>query len=59
MVVHEDGYKYIQYDMVEFEEQLLDLNLDPYETRHYTDSKEHQKILSLLQQEFEKVWFPD
>jgi choline-sulfatase len=59
MVVHQDGYKYIQYDVDEIEEQLLDLNLDPFETRHYTESKKHQKIFKQLKQEFVKVWFPE
>jgi len=59
MVVHEDGYKYIEYDLEENEVQLLDLNLDPYETRHFTDSKEHQNILKQLEKEFEKIWFSE
>ena len=59
MVVHEDGYKYIEYDLEEHEVQLLDLNLDPYETTHFTDSKQHQPILKELEKEFEKVWFTE
>jgi choline-sulfatase len=57
MVVHEDGYKYIEYDLEEHEVQLLDLNLDPYETTHFTVSKKHQPILKELAEDF-KVWFP-
>lgn len=59
MVLHEDGYKYIEYDLEEHEVQLLDLNLDPYETTHFTDSKTHQSILKQLEKEFEKVWFTE
>jgi len=58
MVVHEDGYKFIRYDLAETEEQLLDLNLDPYETKHFTDSSEHQKILKKLKKELDGFWFP-
>lgn len=58
MVVHENGYKYIEYDLEEHEIQLLDLNLDPYETTHFTDSKEHQKVLKELEKDF-KAWFPN
>ncbi len=58
MVVSRDGYKYIQYDLAGFEEQLLDLNLDPYETTHFTDDEDHQPILKELRNVFEKEWFP-
>lgn len=59
MIVSEDGYKYIQYDMVGIEEQLLDLNLDPYETTHFTDSPDHQQKLNQLREIFITEWFPD
>lgn len=58
MVVHQDGYKYIKYDYVETEIQLLDLNEDPYETRHFTNSDKHQEILKILTTSFESEWFP-
>jgi len=58
MVVHQDGYKYIQYDMVGFEEQLLDLNADPYETGHFTNDPAYEDILVRLRQVFESEWFP-
>jgi len=36
MVVDQDRVKYIRYDAAGFEEQLLDLRRDPYETTHFT-----------------------
>lgn len=57
MVINEDGYKYIRYFGDKSEEQLLDLNLDPYETKHFTDSEEHSKILSSLRDDFDTNWF--
>jgi len=57
MVVSAEGYKYIQYDLKGFEEQLLDLNRDPYETRHYTHSKKHRSTLRKLRKAFKEEWF--
>jgi len=57
MVVHEDGYKFIRYFGEENEEQLLDLNLDPHETKHFTERADHAEILSSLRSDFETVWF--
>ncbi|MRI00845.1 sulfatase-like hydrolase/transferase [Kriegella sp. EG-1] len=57
MVVHEDGYKFIRYFGEDEEEQLLDLNLDPFETKHFTASDDHKKILANLRTDFETVWF--
>jgi arylsulfatase A-like enzyme len=59
MVVSEDGYKYIEYDLAGHEVQLLDLNEDPYETKHFTDSPAHQEILKQLRGNFKTVWFPN
>lgn len=59
MVVDEEGYKYIRYDAVGKEERLLDLNQDPYETRHYTASKIHSEVLTKLRKSFDEEWFPD
>lgn len=59
MVVSEDGYKYIQYDLAGLEEQLLDLNLDPWETTHFTDSLSHQEKLKELREIFQTKWFPE
>mgnify|MGYP000527351685 CR=1 FL=1 len=57
MVVHEDGYKFIRYFGEENEEQLLDLNRDPYETKHFTNSPDHAEILAELRTNFETYWF--
>jgi len=58
MVVSDDGFKYIRYDFDGVEEQLLDLNKDPYETTHFTDSPEHNGKLRDLRRAFEGEWFP-
>ena len=58
MVVSEDGFKYIEYDLAGMEKQLLDLNLDPHETKHFTDSPAHQKKIEQLHENFKTVWFP-
>lgn len=57
MVINEEGYKYVRYFGEESEEQLLDLNLDPYETKHYTNSAEHAEILVNLRNDFDTIWF--
>ena len=58
MVVHENGCKYIKYDMAGEEEQLLDLTADPYEKRHFTGEPEYAAKLSELRGAFESEWFP-
>ena len=58
MVVDEDGYKYLRYDAVGTEERLMDLNEDPYETRHFTKNKTHAEQLSRLRKSFDEEWFP-
>jgi len=57
MVINEARYKYIRYFGDKGEEQLLDLNQDPYETKHFTNSSEHSEILSSLRDDFDTVWF--
>ena len=57
MIVDEDKRKYIKYDIVGIEEQLLDLKVDPYETMHFTDWTEYSDKLSDLRNHF-KTWFP-
>jgi choline-sulfatase len=59
MVVSEEGYKYIRYDAVGMEEQLLDLNTDPYETTHFTNDKALVEVRSGLRKSFEELWFPN
>ncbi len=59
MVVSEDAYKYLRYDAAGSEERLMDLNKDPYETKHFTNNKTHSEVLSRLRKSFEEEWFPD
>ena len=58
MVIHEDGLKYIRYDAVGIEEQLLDLKTDPKETTHFTKVSAYKKRLHLLRDDFDSNWFP-
>ena len=58
MVVSEDGYKYIRYDFDGVEEQLLDLNKDPREKTHFTNSEEHKGRLDDIRKAFQDEWFP-
>lgn len=58
MVIDADKYKYVEYDIYEdIEEQLFDLNLDPYETKHFTDDPKYASKLTELRKEFGE-WFP-
>lgn len=57
--VSEKGYKYIRYDAVGIEEQLMDLNNDPYETRHFTSDKAYSEVLSGLRESYKELWFPN
>ncbi|MCY1723475.1 sulfatase-like hydrolase/transferase [Prolixibacteraceae bacterium Z1-6] len=59
MVVNEDGYKYVRYDAVGMEERLMDLNIDPFETTHFTNDESHSDVLSKLRKSFEEEWFPN
>ena len=59
MVVDDEGFKYIRYDKVGIEEQLLNLNEDPYETTHFTNDKAYSEVLSGLRESFEELWFPN
>jgi arylsulfatase A-like enzyme len=58
MVVDKDKFKYIKYDVVGIEEQLLDLNQDPYETTHFTNNPKYQQKLAEMRSIFESEWFP-
>jgi len=55
-----DREKYVRYDMIKdrVQEQLLDLKLDPGETRHFTDDPKHASTLKRLRREFDTRWFP-
>jgi choline-sulfatase len=59
MVVSKDGLKYMKYDVAGIEEQLLDLNSDPYETTHFTDDPKCALKLARLRRSFETEWFPE
>ena len=59
MVVSEEGYKYVKYDAVGIEEQLMDLNKDPYETMHFTNDRAYSEVLSGLRKSYEEEWFPN
>jgi len=58
MVVDEKKHKYIKYDVVGIEEQLLDLKSDPYETRHFTNHPNYSDILADLRNQYAE-WFPE
>jgi arylsulfatase A-like enzyme len=57
MVVDNEGFKYIRYDAAGFEEQLLDLNADPFETRHFTSDPAYAVKLEELRKSYENEWF--
>ncbi len=58
MVVSEDKLKYIRYDAEGIEEQLLDLNKDPFETQHFTNDPEYAARFAELKKAFDNEWFP-
>lgn len=58
MVVDAEGFKYIRYDVAGIEENLMDLNKDPFEMSHFTDNPEYAGKLDELKSIFDQVWFP-
>ncbi len=58
-VIREDGMKYIRYDAAGFEERLMDLKTDPYESTHVTEDPDYRDALQGIRKEFEEIWFPD
>ncbi len=58
MVVNDEGLKYIKYDAVGIEEQLLDLEKDPKETRQFAKEPEYQTKLNDMRKIFCETWFP-
>ena len=58
MVVDDKKHKYIKYDVVGIEEQLLDLKSDPYETKHFTNHPNYSDILADLRNHYAE-WFPE
>jgi choline-sulfatase len=57
MVVSENKLKYMKYDAVGIEEQLIDLKVDPYEMAHVTKDAKYKKELIILRRSFQKEWF--
>jgi choline-sulfatase len=57
MVVDYEGFKYIRYDAAGFEEQLLNLREDPFETRHFTNDPAYAVKLEELRKSYEDEWF--
>jgi len=60
MVVDNEGYKYIVYDFMpgKLEEQLLDLNKRPLESRQYAGDPAYNKKLESLRKAYRETWFP-
>jgi choline-sulfatase len=58
MVVDEEGFKYMRYDVAGIEEVLENLKKDPYEMTQFTSDKEYAGKLSELRKIFDSVWFP-
>ena len=58
MVVSNDKFKYMKYDAVGIEEQLFDLNKDPYEMNPITNIHEYKEKLVNMRRAFENEWFP-
>ncbi|WP_162418509.1 sulfatase family protein [Cyclobacterium roseum] len=56
-VIQEGGIKYIRYDAAGFEERLMDLKEDPYETTHFTQDPAYTEKLEKIRKEFEEYWF--
>lgn len=59
MVIREDGLKYIRYDVVGIEEQLLDIIADPGETKDYATDPHYRERLLAMRESFEREWFPE
>jgi choline-sulfatase len=57
MVVSENKLKYIKYDAVGIEEQLIDLKVDPYEMTHFTNDSRYKNELEKLRKSFQTEWF--
>ncbi|PQJ30744.1 sulfatase [Nonlabens arenilitoris] len=57
MVVDQHGFKYMRYDVDGIEEQLLNLDLDPFETTHFTDDLRFKSDLERLRKIYQTEWF--
>ena len=58
MVVSKDKLKYMKYDAVGSEEQLFDLNKDPYEMAPFTKDPKYKEKLVNMRKAFRSEWFP-
>ena len=58
MVVSAGKLKFMRYDAVGIEEQLFDMNLDPYEMTPCTDDTNYKKKLNKMRKLFDSEWFP-
>ena len=58
MVVDAKMQKYVRHDIVGIEEQLFDLQADPYETVHFTNHPEYRETLTALKKQYAE-WFPE
>lgn len=59
MVIDRNGFKYIRYDAVGVEEQLLNLSVDPFETTHFTNDPNYEIPLKKLRRIYEVEWFQE
>jgi arylsulfatase A-like enzyme len=59
MVVSADKLKYMRYDVVGIEENLIDLKQDPFEMSHVTTNAAYAARLNELKRAFETEWFPE
>ena len=57
MVVTEDKLKYIKYDAVGIEEQLIDLKSDPYEMTHVTNDRKYKAKFIKARKAYNQLWF--
>jgi arylsulfatase A-like enzyme len=57
MIVTEDKLKYIKYDAVGIEEQLIDLKSDPFEMTHVTNNKKYKSKLKNARKAYDTLWF--
>ena len=57
MVVDKNGLKYVRYDFAGFEEQLLDLKEDPFETTHFANDVKYKESLEKLRTIYKTEWF--
>ena len=58
MVISKEKFKYMKYDAVSTEEQLFDLNQDPYELTPSTDGPIYKDKMSYMRRAFNLEWFP-